>query len=504
MQYRKLGTYFIRQERVMRVVTAPFHKQWRNPSMNRHKLSLLALMIFGPGFFAAHGLCQIKNQAEGAVTIQNLSTSLADLALKVRPSVVQIRTVGYGSVEGQAAGLVASQQGTGSGVILDRDGFIVTNAHVVKGAKRIEVWLSDTLQPDSNSNELSQKRSASARLIGTDQDTDLAVIKIERTGLLPLSLANSDLLRQGQIVMAVGNPMALENSVSMGVISSAERQLSSSDPAVYIQTDAPINPGNSGGPLVDAQGRLAGINTFIFSQSGGSEGIGFAIPSNVVQRVYSELRKAGHIHHGRIGIRCLAITPSLAAGLQLPRDWGVIIEDVVPEGPSDQAGLRPGDLVASVDGGTIRNLRQLLIAIDRHAVGDIMHISLLRGSDKVEAKVTVLERADDPNRFIEMVRENSNLVPRLGILAIDVNESVLKIIPELRGPAGALVAARVADLPESEEGFEPGDLILSLNGKGVANVKELIGLLGDMQTGSPAVFQIQREDQLRFIALDLP
>jgi serine protease Do len=374
----------------------------------------------------------------------------------------------------------------------------------VRGAKHIEVWLNETLQQGSSSTEFPPKRSAAAHLIGMDQDIDLAVIKIDRAGLLPLSLADSDSLRQGQIVLAFGNPMALENSVSMGVISSAERQVRSDDPAVYIQTDAPINPGNSGGPLVDAQGRLAGINTFILSQSGGSEGIGFAIPANVVKRAYAELRKAGHIHHGHIGLRALAVTPSLAAGLQLPRDWGVILEDVEPGGPSDQAGLRPGDFVTAVDGGTIRDLHQLLMAIDRHAIGDVMQVNVLRGSDMVEAKVTIQERTDDPNRFLEMVRENSNLVPRLGILAIDINEPLLKMISELRKPAGVLVAARVADLQGSEEALAPGDLIISLNGKGVASVEALRAILGNIQAGSPVVLQIQREDQLRFIVLDLP
>jgi serine protease Do len=288
------------------------------------------------------------------------------------------------------------------------------------------------------------------------------------------------------------------------VISSAERQVRSDDPAVYIQTDAPINPGNSGGPLVDAQGRLAGINTFILSQSGGSEGIGFAIPANVVKRAYAELRKAGHIHHGHIGVHALAVTSSLAAGLQLPRDWGVILEDVEPGGPSDQAGLRPGDFVTAVDGGTIRDLHQLLMAIDRHAIGDVIQVNVLRGSDRVEVKVAIQERTDDPNRFLEMVRENSNLVPRLGILAIDINEPLLKMISELRKPAGVLVAARVANLQESEDALAPGDLIISLNGKGVTSVEALRGFLGTIPAGSPVVLQIQREDQLKFIVLDLP
>ena len=472
--------------------------------MNRHTLCYKVLILACAALFSAHGFSQPQNRGEGAVTIQNLSVSLADLAMKVRPSVVQIRTIGYGTVEGQGVGLVTSQRGTGSGVIVDSDGFIVTNAHVVKGAKYIEVWLNDTMPPGSRANDAMQKRSAAAHLIGMDQDTDLAVIKIDRSGLPPLSLGDSDSLRQGQIVMAFGNPMALENSVSMGVISSPDRQLKPDDPGVYIQTDAPINPGNSGGPLVDAQGKLAGINTFILTQSGGSEGIGFAIPANVVKRVYTELRKEGHIHHGHIGIRPLAVTPSLAAGLQLPQDWGVILEDVEPGGPSDDAGLQPGDFVTSVDGKTIRDLHQLLFAIDRHAIGDVMEVSILRGTDKVEAKVVVQERSDDPNRFMDMVRENSNLISRLGILAIDLNEPLLKMISEMRKPANVLVAARVAGLPELEEGLAPGDLIISLNGKGVPNVEALREFLRNLQSGSPVVLQIQREDELRLIVLDLP
>jgi serine protease Do len=473
--------------------------------MNRYLLSFSLLILIWLGFFSVPGYCQSKKQVEGVATIQDLSVSLADLARKIRPSVVQIRTVGYGTIEGQDAGYVASQRGTGSGAILDSDGFIITNAHVVEGAKYIDVWLNETnLQQAGSSAMLTQKRSAAAHLIGMDLDIDLAVIKIDRTGLLPLSLADSDSLCQGQIVLAFGNPMALENSVTMGVVSSAQRQLNPEDPAIYIQTDAPINPGNSGGPLVDSQGRLVGINTFILSQSGGSEGIGFAIPSNVVKWVYEELRREGHITHGHIGIRAMAVSPSLAAGFGLPRDWGVILEDVEPQGPSDQAGLRPGDLVTGVDGETIRDLHQVLIAIDRHSIGDVMQVNVLRGSDKVEARVTVQERPEDPNRFMDTVREHSKLVLPLGILATDITEPLLKTIPELREPAGALVAALVAGLPESEAGLAPGDLIISLNGKSVPNVEALREFLGNLQTGSPVVLQIQRQNELRFIVLDLP
>ncbi len=471
--------------------------------MNKFFFGLSLWLLGLLNFIPPCGFCQTGG-ADNSGTMQDLSRSFADLAQKIRASVVQIRTIGYGSVEGGEVGVVVSQFGTGSGIIFDSDGFIVTNAHVVKGARYIEVWLQEHRQPDDPSSEISQKRSAAARLVGIDLNTDLAVLKIDRTGLPPISMADSDSLQQGQIVLAFGSPMALEDSVTMGVISSAERQLNLEDPAVYIQTDAPINPGNSGGPLVDVRGRLVGINTFIFSQSGGNEGIGFAIPANTVKRIYKELRSAGLVHHGYIGVRPLAVTPFLAAGLQLPRDWGVILEDVEPQGPSDEAGLMPGDLVVSIDGETITRLHQLLMIVDKHQIGDALKVTYLRGSEKSEAEVIVRAQPEDPNRYLETVNENADFVSGLGVLATDVNDDLLKSIPELRRPAGVLVTALVAGFAGLEEGLAPGDLIISLNGKPVFDVDSLRKLLGNQQAGNPIVLQIQRGNRLRFIVMDLP
>jgi serine protease Do len=472
--------------------------------MKRRMIFFSVLMLANSGFFHS-GFCQSKSQSGAAAAIKDLSASLADLARKVHPSVVQIRTVGFGAVDGQLAGTVASQSETGSGVILDSEGFIITNAHVVKGARHIEVWFSEPDLPNgSSSDESSQKRLAAARLIGTDQDEDLAVIKVDRSGLQPLSLADSSSLRQGQIVLAFGNPMTLEDSVTMGIISSVERRLSPDDLVAYIQTDAPINPGNSGGPLIDADGRLVGISTFILSQSGGSEGIGFAIPAKIVKRVYMGLRKEGRIHHGHIGILATDVTPQLATGLGLAQDRGVILEDVEPEGPADKAGMQPGDVVTAVDGEIIRDLHQLLMAINQHPIGEAMKMDLLRGKNKTETKVIVEERPDDSSHFTEMIVQKSQIIPQLGILAIDIDDSMVKMIPERRKPAGILVAARVAGLAGAEEGFAYGDLIISLNGKDVPNIETMRNFLTNIQTGNPIVFQIQREDELRFVVLESP
>jgi serine protease Do len=444
-------------------------------------------------------------QTENSTTLQSLSTSLAELAQKVRPSVVQVRTVGYGAAEGQEAGLVASQHGTGSGVILDSSGFTITNAHVVKGARHIDIWLNEAnMQANTGTTRLPTQRSVPASLVGTDTEMDLAVLKIDRTGLTPLRVADSDALRQGQIVLAVGNPLSLENSVSMGVVSSVYRQLRPEDHNVYIQTDTPINPGNSGGPLVDIQGGMVGINTFILTESGSVGGIGFAIPSNMVKRIYTEIRKTGHAHHGVIGALSLTVTPSLAAGLNLPQDWGVILEDVERGGPGEKAGLQPGDFVTEVDGEIIRDKYQFLVAIDRHAIGETVKVEVLRGTQKVVTEVTVHERPDDPNRFMELVTEKANLIDRLGILAFNLNEQHLKMASGLRKPANIIVAARVAGPPTSEEGLNVGDLIICLNGKAIHNLEALRADLVRLPAGSPAVLQIQRESQLKYIVVDMP
>jgi serine protease Do len=419
--------------------------------------------------------------------------------------VVQIRTVGFGAAQGQEIGFVASQRGAASGVIIDSDGFIVTNAHVVKGARHIDVWFNESnLKPGGEVGDRLRQRSVPARIVGTDLEMDLALLKVDVSGLNPLRFTDSDKLRQGQIVMAIGSPMTLENSVTMGVVSSTERQLRPEDPNVYIQTDTPINPGNSGGPLVDVEGGLVGINTLILSQSGGSEGIGFAIPANTVKRISSELRKNGHVHHGVIGVLSLTVTPGLAAGLQLPQDWGVMLEDVEPDGPADKAGLQPGDFVDSVDGRPVKDNHQFLLAIDRHAIDDSMQIGVLRGGKRISTSVKISERDDDPNRFLELVTEKANLIGRLGILAVDINEQILKMLSGLRMPAGVVVAAGVLGLPGAEDGLVVGDLIISLNGKPVANIEALRTELEKMPTGTPAVFQVQRDNQLRLILLDLP
>src|SRR4029079_2165764 len=221
------------------------------------------------------------------------------------------------------------ERSSGSGVIVDSDGYIVTNTHVVENATRIEVELPPDPAVAGRGRSIVRRRgrTVGAQVVAIDHETDIAVVKVEAHGLPPLQFGDSDALRSGQIVLAFGSPLGLESSVSMGVVSAVARQLTPDDPMIYIQTDATINPGNSGGALVDTAGRLVGINTLIYSQSGGSEGIRFAAPSNIVRNVFTQIRKHGRVRRGEIGVTTQTITPLMAEALGLSFDAGVVLPD---------------------------------------------------------------------------------------------------------------------------------------------------------------------------------
>lgn len=272
---------------------------------------------------------------------------------------------------------------------------------------------------------------------------------------------------------------------------------------VYIQTDAPINPGNSGGPLVDASGRVVGLNTFILSRSGGDEGIGFAVPSNIVRNVFDQIRRTGHVRRGGIGVHAQTITPALAKGLGLEREWGVILGDVVPGGPAEAAGLRPGDIIHSLDGKRMENGRQFDVNVYRRAIGETIRLEVLRGGERRTHSVSVVERADDPSRFARLVSPEHNLIPRLGVLAIDLDGELANLLPELRLPSGALVAAVASVERAWEEGFEAGDVIHSLNGAPIGTVAALRSAASALKPGDAVVAQVERRGRFLFVAFEI-
>ncbi len=435
--------------------------------------------------------------------LSDLSRSLEELAERIAPAVVRISATAQGT-EGATGAFPGRERRGGSGVILTVDGYIITNAHVVDQARQIRVQLSP---PDAAPGRSILKPVGSrfpARIIGVDRETDLALIKIDGSDLPYLPLGDSDRLRPGQIVLALGSPLGLDNSVTMGVISAVGRQLRPEDRMVYIQTDAPINPGNSGGALVSAGGELVGINTLIFSQSGGSEGIGFAAPSNIVLRVFDELRTHGRVRRGEIGASAQTISPVMARGLSLPRDRGVIIGDVFPGGPADQAGLRAGDVVLTLNGKAMENGRQLDVNLYRAGVGSTARLDVLRGDRTVTLHVPVVERADDPERFADLVDPQANLVARLGILGIEADAKIAGFLPWLRAPGGVVVAAReAAGITGDEGGLEVGDTILAVNGAATVTLSGLKTAAEALRPGDAAVLTVNRRGRMMYLSFEM-
>jgi serine protease Do len=436
--------------------------------------------------------------------LHQFSSQLESLARRVNRSVVKIVSTGYSlssdDEEGTNTAVLSRERSLGTGILLRSDGYIVTNSHVVRGALQVRVQLA-TAKEDPAALRASAKM-IDAKVVGVDRDTDLAVLKVEKTGLAHLNLGDSESLRPGQLVLAFGNPLGLQNSVSMGVVSSVARQIKPDDPLAYIQTDASINPGNSGGPLVDIDGRVMGVNTFIFSQSGGSEGIGFAIPSNVVKNVFDQIVKDGHVHRGQIGIHVQTLTPDLAGGLSLPRDIGVLVGDVTPDGPADKAGVKIGDIVLAMDGKPMAEASQFEVSLYRRSIGQKVRLTVLRQDSTLDLDVAVIEQDDDPQRFADMVDPVKNQVKRLGILGIEISQEVAALLPDLRKPYGVVIAAKIANSPNGAN-LQPGDVIHEINGNPVISIQALREALDNQKRGVPLVLQIERDGQLSYQTLDL-
>jgi serine protease Do len=443
--------------------------------------------------------------ASAAAALMQINNALEGLAAKVSPAVVQILVTGYGPLREESrtqTALIVRQHAVGSGVIVDPTGYIMTNAHVVEGAQRIRVALP---LPGENGRSIAagKRRIFEARLVGTHKETDLALLKIAEKDLPTLVLATQQRPRVGQLVFAIGSPEGLQNSVTMGVVSAVARQADPDKPLTYIQTDAPINPGNSGGPLVDVNGSVLGLNTFILSQGGGSEGLGFAIPARIVDFVYHSLRQYGHVHRVEIGAATQEITPTLADGLQLAQRWGVIVADVKPNGPADAAGLKIQDIVLTADDRRIETLPQLSSALYLHRLDQVLKLEILRGDQKKMLYIPAIEHRDQMDQLFDAADAEKDIVPRLGILAIDITDDVRKQIGTLRIPSGVVVLGRAADLILPDTGLQTGDIIHAVNTTPIASMEALRTTVSSLKTGDPVVIQVERSDGLTYLSFEM-
>jgi serine protease Do len=438
--------------------------------------------------------------------LRDLNSALEGLVAKVSPAVVQVLVTGYGAIEESSrseTALIARQHAVGSGVIVDSDGYIMTNAHVVEGAQRIRVVLPMPSLDFPQVEPVGKEHVLDAKLIGIHKETDLALLKVDQKNLPTLELGSARRVHQGQLVFAIGSPEGLQNSVTMGVVSSVGRQPDPDRPMVYIQTDAPINPGNSGGPLIDMDGYVLGINTLILSEGGGSEGLGFAIPARIVRFVYQSLRKYGHVHRVEIGAIAQNITPSLAEGLGLTRSWGVIVSDVNPGGAAGKAGMKIGDIVVSADDRPVDTLPALLAALYLHPLDEVMKVVVLSGGETKTLYVEATEQRDQMDKLMDAVDPQQSLVPRLGILAVDLNDQLRSMVGNLRISTGVVVIARAANLIGPETGLKTGDVIHAVNKTSVDSVDSLRTTLHGLKTNASVVLQVEREGQLQWLAFEM-
>jgi serine protease Do len=458
---------------------------------------------------AAAGLLLASTQnaqdlSTSAAQLNQFSRAVQTLAERVSPSVVRITATKFTAERNSGRTDVVSgrEQSIGSGVVVDPDGYILTNAHVVDGAQHIKVDLvSSGEQSVADVLARTHQLPVDAGIVGIFKEGDLALIKVAKTGLPALKFADYDKLHQGQVVFAFGSPEGLQNSVSMGVVSSIARQPNIDSPFLNLQTDTPINPGNSGGPLVNGEGEVVGLNTFILSQSGGNEGVGFAIPSPLLRWVYTSMRKYGHVHRSSVGISLQTITPVLAQALDLKRDTGVLVSDILPGGPAETAGMKLNDIVLSIGGKPIDSLPAMLGFFFQHGGGEHVRFEVLRASERVTLDVVTLEQTDQVDRLADLADPVKNVVPQLGLMGVTVDQRVLGILGTLRLPTGVAVVARIESSGMSW-GLEVGDVIHSFNTKFVYNLDDLKSALTGMGEGSPVAMLVERHGQLEYMSFE--
>jgi serine protease Do len=443
--------------------------------------------------------------AKAPEALRQLDSSLVALTNRVSPAVVQIMVDGYGPSQEERSpnnvSTVGYQRSIGSGVIVDSEGYIVTNAHVVEGAQRIRVALP---QPTSASlfdpTPVGKRKILEATLIGAHAESDLALLKVEAHGLPALALAVTRPVSPGEFVVAIGSPAGLEGSVSLGIVSSV-RQPDPAVPLVYIQTDAAINAGNSGGPLIDLDGNVIGLNTFILTRGGGSEGLGFAIPARVVRFVYDSLRKHGYVQRAEIGASAQEITPTLAAGLGLSRDWGVLISDVAPAGPGAFAGIKSQDIVEAVDGRPVVGLPGFMAALYLHPADEDLKIDVSRGGRKISVTVPAVEHQDKRDDLADLVNPG-NVVDGLGVCAVDLEGRIRSAVLNPRFSSGVVVIARSPGLNIFASDLRPGDIIYAVNKVPVETVQQLRASLQQLKPGQAVVLQIERGRALQYIGFE--
>ena len=381
----------------------------------------------------------------------------------------------------------------GSGVIVSKEGHIVTNNHVLNGTDDVTVQLSDG-------------RQSKAKIIGTDGQIDLAVLKIDLENLTPLPIGDSDKVRVGQIVMAIGNPFGLDESVSQGIISAKDRRAMNDSQVEFFQTDTAINPGNSGGPLVNIRGEVIGINTAIYSESGGNQGIGFAIPSNVVRAAMNSIISKGRVIRGYLGVGIQPVTPDIAEQFKLNSARGALVTDVTPGSPAEKAGIIRGDVIRKVNGYEVKDTVALVNRIAESDIGSNLTIDLVRDGESKTVMAQVIEQPADLAARLNRNQNAPDPSPN-SQNAVFAGIEVKNLTPQLRSQANVpasvngVIVTRVDPSSGVAQELRPGDVIEQINRQPVANVDEFQSMVSRLDPDRPVMVGMARNRQRSFVII---
>jgi serine protease Do len=466
--------------------------------MTSKRLVLRTVAIGGAALIAATGFAltgQEQGQNGSSLNIkvdespinrdQPLTDSFAPIVQKVAPSVVKIYVTsstpermlsgpdldffrfffgnqGFGSTTPQQPGSLL-QHALGSGVIVSPDGYILTNNHVVQNAKEIKVALNDG-------------RTFTAKVIGTDPQTDVALIKVDADNLPALTLADSNKVDVGDVVLAVGNPFGIGQTVTRGIVSATNRVTASNMDEDFIQTDAAINPGNSGGALVDIDGRLVGINTEILTRSGGNQGIGFAVPSNLCRWVMDSLVKNGHVNRGFLGVEIQNLTPDLAQAFKVNNDQGALVSSVTPASAAAAAGLQSGDVIVEFNGQPVQDASQLKLQVAETGPGSTIPVVVMRNGERKTLNVTLKEQPTNQvaNANSEKNQNNGGRDALHGVAVSNLNPDTRSELNIPSNVQGALITEVDPSSASYEAGLRTGDVILEINHQSVKNAEDAV------------------------------
>jgi serine protease Do len=376
------------------------------------------------------------------------------------------------------------QHNLGTGVIIDKEGFILTANHVVESTDEIKVKLAD-------------EREFTAKIVGRDPKTDLALIRIEPDGpFTPLPLGDSDKLEVGDWVVAIGNPFGLGNTVTAGIVSAKYRQIGTGSYDNFIQTDASINPGNSGGPLLNTAGEVIGINTVIFSQSGGSVGIGFAIPINMAKDLLPQLKK-GKVVRGWLGVMIQTITSDLKDKLGLKDKKGALVADIAPGGPADKAGIKRGDVIFSFDEKEIKEMKDLPYIVASTPIGKNVTVEVIRkGRTKsIQVEIGTLEEEKEPAKVAEAS-------PDLGITLKELTPELARNF-DISETSGLVVVQVERNSPAAVVGMRPGDIILEIDQEPMKDLEQFMDKIKNYKVGDTILFLTKRRGATLYITLKI-